>query len=162
MKILRLATVPMSLAAVLALALTGCSDPETATPKTANEQEDAQFQKYVECLQEQGIKASYTQDGQGKGTFDVDSGPNDPKFKAAQQACAEFVPTELKKDASPAELDALVKVATCMRKQGVKVEDPTVEDPALHISGSVDDSAKTEGIRAACEQEVRGGASPSN
>jgi hypothetical protein len=161
MNIPRLATASFSMAAVLALALTGCSSPDNETPKTANEQEDAQFQKYVQCLQDKGIKASYTQDAQGKGNFDVDSGPNDPKFKAAQQACAEFVPTDLKKDVSPTELDAMIKVAACMRKQGVTVEDPTAEDPALHISGSVDDSAKTEGIKAACEKEVQG-ASPSS
>lgn len=149
------------MAAVLALSLTGCDKADNETPVTANEAEDAQFQKYVECLQKQGIKASYTQDAQGKGNFDVDSGPNDPKFKAAQQTCAEYVPTELKKTASPAELDALIKVATCMRKQGIKVEDPTIEDPALHISGSEEEGKKAEAIKASCEKEVQG-ASPSS
>lgn len=94
------------MAAVLALSLTGCSaaDRETQTPAT--DQEEAQFLKYVECLQKQGIKASYSQDSQGQGHFDADTWPDDPKFKAAQQACAEHVPQEMKKTASPAELDA--------------------------------------------------------
>jgi uncharacterized protein involved in copper resistance len=157
MKILRLATASMT--AVLALSLIGCSDPaDTTTPA---DKEDAQFQKYVDCLQKNGIKASYTQDGQGKGHFDADAGPNDPKFKAAQQACAQYAPQEFKKTVSPSELDALVKVAACMRKQGISVVDPTVDDPALHVSGSEDESKKAEGIKATCEKEGQG-ASPSS
>lgn len=48
-----------------------------------------------------------------------------------------------------------------MRKQGIAVEDPTVDDPALHVSGSEGDSKKADGIKASCETEVQG-TSPSS
>ncbi|MBF9130383.1 hypothetical protein I0C86_15660 [Plantactinospora sp. S1510] len=152
MKISRLAKA--SMVAVAALSLLGCSAADNETPKTDQEQEDAQFLKYVKCLQDNGVEASYSQGSDGRGHFDVDSGPGDPKFKAARQACAEYVPQEMKKTASPSELDALIKVAACMRKQGIAVEDPTIDDPALHIGGAEGDSRKIEEIRASCQKET--------
>lgn len=151
-----LRSITASTAAVLALALTGCSAPNPQSQTDPQDEEEAQFVVYVECLQEQGVDASYTQDAEGQGHFDVDAVPDDPKFVAAQRACAEHVPQEMKKTLTAAELDALIEVAACMRKQGVDVEDPTVDEPGLRIRGSEEDSAKADEIRAACEKEVEG------
>jgi hypothetical protein len=42
-----------------------------------------------------------------------------------------------------------------MRKQGIDVEDPTADDPALHISGTEGDSEKAEKVKATCETEIK-------
>lgn len=157
MRILPLAFAPV--AAVLAISLTGCSTADKKTPVTS--QDDTPYTDYVNCLQKHGVKASFTRDAQGQAHLDADTGPKDPTFVAAQQACVQYAPSAMTKTASPAELDTLVKVAACLRKQGITVKDPTADDPALHLSGDQAGSAKAEQIKAACEKEVQG-ASPSS
>jgi hypothetical protein len=102
------------MAAVLAVTLTGCGSSNKTT--RANDQDDEQYLQYTQCLQKQGIKASYSRDSQGRYHFDADTGPNDPKFIAAKKACTSYVPQRMKQSASPEELDKLVKIADCMRK----------------------------------------------
>jgi hypothetical protein len=157
MKTLRL--VVAATAAALALGLTACGpDANKATPAAGSD--DDQYLKYTQCLQKQGIEASYSKDAQGRYHFEADAGPKDPEFVAARKACAALLPDRMRESASPAELDQMVRIADCMRKQGLQVENPTVDDPSIKMGGSVDDSQKAEAIKAACEKEVKG-ASPS-
>jgi hypothetical protein len=114
--------------AVLALALTGCG---TGSPKvssssgnsrtSADEQQKDQELKYVECLRKNGMKIADPVDGR----YDLDnSDSKDPKSKAALAACAQYAPSQERDEFSAEEQDAMVKMAQCMRKHGIKVQDP--------------------------------------
>jgi hypothetical protein len=139
------------MAALLAL-VAACSTPDK--PATAKKPEDEQLIKYVQCLQQHGVHATVSLDPDGDSHLDVDTGPNDPAFVAGRQACKAVAPADMTKSLSPAEFDRLVKIADCMRKQGLDVKDPTADDPGLRMAGSVDDTEKARKIQQECEKTV--------
>jgi hypothetical protein len=145
-------------AAVLTLALSGCaSDDGKATNASAGGPAGSgpsgaadpfsKVIKYAECLQKQGLKVKI-KPGDGY------SLPRnyDPKVKAAAEAaCRSVAPPGMYDKPSAEELDKMVKVAHCLRDQGVKVKDPTEDNPHLQIDHA---PANLRQLTDACEKKV--------
>jgi biotin operon repressor len=144
-------------AAVLTLALSGCaSDDGKATNASAGGPASSgpsgaadpfsKVIKYAECLQKHGLKVKI-KPGDGYSLHD-----SDPKVKAAAEAaCRSVAPPGMYDKPSAAELDKAVKVAHCLRDQGIKVEDPTEDHPQLRIAHP---PANLRQLTDACEKKV--------
>jgi hypothetical protein len=150
-----------SVAAALTIALTGCSKDETPSAGGAGVSDTSggaaptgdadpftKVVKYAECLQKQGLKVKIRPD-------DGYSLPKnyDPKVKeAAEAACRNEAPPGMYDKPSAEELDRYVKVAQCLRDQGIKVKDPTADRPQLEIDQQA--PANLRQLQDACEKKV--------
>jgi hypothetical protein len=88
-------------------------------------------------------------------------GPNDPKFKAAEQACRQYQPDGGQPGRpSPQEEQAALAFARCMRQHGINMPDPKITadgiDEQLPRGLSKDDPRLRAAWRA-CEQRGGGG-----
>jgi hypothetical protein len=123
----------------LAAGVGGCgADGGAGRAGRARELRDAGL-KFARCMRENGIDMP---DPQASGTGGPGEGedtlghidPSDPGFKQAEQACSKYLqgglgvqPTKdgLKKPGDDPEAEAaLLKVARCMREQGIDFPDP--------------------------------------
>jgi hypothetical protein len=151
-----------SVAAALTLALSGCSSNDTPAGASGDQPEGApsgmadpfsKVVKYAECLQDQGLKVKINP-GDGF-TMPKDTDPK--KREAAEAACRNVAPPGMYAKPSAEELDKYVKVAKCLRDQGIKVTDPTEERPQLQIDQLPPDNLKQ--LQEDCEAKVGGGGS---
>jgi hypothetical protein len=115
------------------LLLTGCTgdppgDPGD-TPPSGGADPFTKVVTYVECLQRQGLPVKLNP-GDGY-TMPKDTDP--AAIEAAEAACRSVAPPGMYAKPSAEELDRCIKVARCLRDQGVEVADPTMEDPQLRI-----------------------------
>jgi hypothetical protein len=116
-----------------ALALGACggsNDPATST--SAQDKAFAGALKFAQCMRDHGIDMPDPQRaGSGgikltgpKGAFN----PNDPKMKAAQQACQKYMKQGGGQTVDPARRarlqEAALKFARCMRSHGINMPDP--------------------------------------
>jgi hypothetical protein len=128
---LRPALTLAAVAATLALgACGGSNDPASSTSPQDKAFEGAL--KFSQCMREHGINMPDPQRvGSGgiklagpKGAFN----PNDPKMKAAQQACQKYMEQGGGQTMDPARRarlqEAALKFARCMRSHGIDVPDP--------------------------------------
>jgi hypothetical protein len=130
MKTFSVATAAATATALLALALTGCgitgspranSTSSAARSGTDSAQKDQEL-KYVQCLRKNGMKIADPVNGR----YDIDNSESkDPKSQAAVKACAQYAPSTQNDKISAKELDGLMKMAQCLRRHGIKVQDPT-------------------------------------
>src|SRR5262245_35985724 len=161
MKTLSMATA--FVAAALAFSLSGCGSHHTAASNPATSSstssENDLTVKLAHCLRQHGIDASTSVDSEGEVKLELgkDVHGGDPKFQAAQRACAQYSPQNNGDKMSAADLDRLVKVAACMRKNGVNVQDPTVAQPGLKIEARNLPQSKVEQVRGMCQKQVPGG-----
>jgi hypothetical protein len=64
-------------------------------------------------------------------------GPNDPKFKAAAQACNKYLPNGGQPPKpNPQEQQQLLAFARCMRQHGINVPDPGANGGGIEVKGS--------------------------
>lgn len=119
-----------ALGATLALGACGSSDD----PGSASSPQDKAFEgalKFSKCMRDHGIDMP---DPQRVGTGGIKLtargklNPNDPKMKAAQEACQKYMKVGGGQTMDPARRawlqEAALKYARCMRQHGVDMPDP--------------------------------------
>jgi hypothetical protein len=133
------------------LLLTGCTgdppgDPGD-TPPSGGADPFTKVVTYVECLQKQGLPVKLNP-GDG---YTMPKGTDPAAIEAAEAACRSVAPPGMYAQPSTEELDRYVKVARCLRAQGVEVADPTMEDPQLRIENP---PANLRELQEACEESI--------
>jgi hypothetical protein len=107
------------------------SDKPTATTTASNSKDPRQAAlEFARCMRQHGIDMPDPQFSGNKITQSIRGGPgkmgpDDPKFKAAQQACQKYAPDggQLTKP-NPQQQQQLLQFARCMRQHGIDVPDP--------------------------------------
>lgn len=126
------------------------SNPATSSgePKKGGFEFD-DLRKYTKCLRDHGLDVPDPDPNGGRIKLAPDN-PDDPKAKAALEACKSLVP----EGGSPPPMDAAEqdkwhKKAQCMRDHGVHMDDPQ-PDKSLQIGGPGDDPAKVAAAAKEC------------
>jgi hypothetical protein len=112
--------------------LSGANKPTTTTSAGPANKGDAQNAalEFARCMRQHGIdmpdpKISGNRITQEFKASPGSKGPDDPKFKAAQQACNKYLPSGGQPPKlNPQERQQLVAFARCMREHGIDVPDP--------------------------------------
>jgi hypothetical protein len=142
----------------------GGSGSATSTTRAAGGDDMQRALNYTRCMRQQGIDMPDPQfDANGRMAMQLPSGagPDDPKFKAAAEACKQYLPNGGEPEKPDPQLQQqMVAWARCMRQHGVNIPDPK---PGGGIdvgpaAGAKPDSAKFRAAEEACKQyEPRGG-----
>jgi hypothetical protein len=118
---------------------------------------------YARCLRQHGIDMpDPTFDAQGHMAMQMPSGvgPDDPKFKAADQACQQYAPSGEPEKADPQLQQQMLAYARCMRQHGVNIPDPRPGE-GIGIDGDKGvnpEDPKFKAADQACQQyQPRGG-----
>lgn len=141
-------------AVALGLALSGCAattgEPDSPgdTPPSGVADPFTKVVAYAECLREQGLPVKINP-GDG---YTMPKGTDPAKIEAAEAACRNVAPPGMYQKPSAEELDRYVKVAQCLRDQGIKVSDPTMERPQLQIDQQAPPNLKD--LQEACEEKA--------
>jgi len=141
----------LALAAVATFALSACS--ESKPPVSA--EDTAKMKAYADCMRPFGFTIPVPGEGEPAGglfTFN----PSDPKALAAKSACARLEPeAHAQGRMDPAEEERVLKLAQCLRSEGIKAEDPgpgemtvTLEDGVPYTQQQLVDAYTT------CSQQV--------
>jgi hypothetical protein len=119
---------------------------------------------YARCMRQHGINVPDPKvDAAGRVAQQMpsDIGPEDPKFKAANQACKQYLPN----GGAPEKVDPQIQqhmlaYARCMRQHGINIPDPTPGE-GIDVDGSNGvnpEDPKFKAADQACEQHMpRGG-----
>jgi hypothetical protein len=153
-----------SVAAVFTLSLTGCASDDgkptgesvdTPAGSGPSGQGDpfAKVIKYAECLKKEGLQVKINP-GDG---FTMPENTDPKKREAAEAACRNVAPPGMYAKPSAEELDRYVKVAQCLRDQGIKVTDPTEDRPQLQIDQQAPANLKQ--LQEECEEKFKSGGS---
>jgi hypothetical protein len=109
--------------------LNGSKQPTATTSASSKDFKQAAL-AYARCMRQHGIDMPDPQFNGNKVTQQLkrapgSKGPDDPKFKAAQQACQKYMPNggQLTKP-NPQQQQQLLAFARCMRQHGINVPDP--------------------------------------
>jgi hypothetical protein len=129
----------LSLTAAALIAVTvglaGCGGSGQAQPQRPSKDDYDRALKYAQCMQKYGVEVPVPDpDGGapagGERTFD----PNDPKLAAARAACSKLAPAAHAEGKPPKELaDHALKMAECLREQGINAKDPKPGENNLGI-----------------------------
>jgi hypothetical protein len=88
--------------------------------------------------------------------------PDDPKFKAAQEACKQYTPNGGQPPKlSPQQQQQMVAFARCMRQQGIDMPDPE-PGGGFDLRGVDSDTPKFEAAEQACQKYTPNGAKQSS
>ncbi|MFI0371281.1 hypothetical protein ACH35V_25740 [Actinomadura sp. 1N219] len=142
-----------ALAAAAALGLAGCGGGESSDGGGNTKKSQAEIdreQKFVQCLKQHGIEI-------GSDPNDTHVIGEDPKFDAAQAACAKYAPINEAKneDITSADEDRALKRAECLRRHGVNAKDPKPGTANITIDeGAGDTPQKLVAAYTACNKEV--------
>ena len=165
---------PLALALVLAacagggegdgVASLGGSAQPTATTNGGGSSDPTQAAlQFAKCMRQHGIDMPDPKvDSEGRMSITINGGrgklgPDDPKFKEAQQACQKYLPNGGKPAKPSAEqLQKALQFARCMRQHGIDVPDPGA-DGGIQIRGSGPDDPKFKAAQQACQQFEPGG-----
>jgi hypothetical protein len=177
---IRMGLVPGLLLA-LALAIAACSgsggggdkgngvaslDGGKATPTTragAGGNDRQKALAYARCLRQHGINMpDPTFDAQGRMAMRMPAGvgPDDPKFKAADQACKQYAPSGSPEKVDPQLQQQMLAYARCMRQHGINIPDPKPGE-GIGVDGDAGvnpDSPKFKAADQACQQYAPKGA----
>jgi hypothetical protein len=112
--------------------LSGANKPTTTTSAGPAGKQDAEKAalEFARCMRQHGIdmpdpKISGNRIAQEFKASPGSKGPDDPGFKAAQQACNKYLPNGGQPPKlNPQERQQLVAFARCMREHGIDVPDP--------------------------------------
>jgi hypothetical protein len=146
-------TAAASAAAVILLLLSACSSAgTTAQPATGGQASAEQsVVKYAQCMRENGINIP---DPGSSGALEMPEGydRNDPKTKAAEQACSQYLPTLSDADRKAFDAESLA-FTRCLRESGIDIADPI--DGAVSIPMS-DEDALTKAMDACANTAGQG------
>jgi hypothetical protein len=156
----------LTLAAIAgaALALGACGDgKDDNSPRDARDKAFDGALKFARCMRDHGIAMpDPTRSGGGivqkiGGPGRKDGGPDSPKMKAADTACAKYRELGGGQAPDPAQMakqrDAFVAYARCMRGKGIEMPDPKVSGNGIQMSlgrGIRPDSATFKAADEAC------------
>jgi hypothetical protein len=139
------------------------SDKPTATTSASGSKDFKQAAlEFARCMRQHGIDMpdpkfngnGITQElraGPGQ------KGPDDPKFKAAQQACQHYLPNggQAPKP-NPQEQAQMLQFARCMRQHGINVPDPNPNGGGIEVKGGPGtvkpDDPKFKAAQQACQK----------
>jgi hypothetical protein len=149
--------------------LSGANKPTTTTSAGPASKQDAQQAAlaFARCMRQHGIDMPDPQMSGNRITQEFrggpgSKGPDDPAFKAAQQACNKYMPN----GGQPPKLDPqqqqqLVQFARCMRQHGIDMPDPDPNGGGIVVKRSArngrnapepEDDAKFKAAQQACQQ----------
>ena len=116
---------------------------------------------YAKCMRQHGINMADPKLSAGDRVGSLlpeGVSPDDPKFKAAQQACQQYLPNGGQPPkVSPQQQQQMLAFARCMRQQGIDMPDPT-PGGGLDMRGVDSDTPKFQAAQQACQQyEPNGG-----
>jgi hypothetical protein len=116
------------------------SDRPTATTGPGNSGKDfkQQMLAYARCLRQHGIDIPDPKfDANGHMAMQLPSGvgPDDPKFKAAEQACKQYAPSGAPEQVDPQAQQQMLAYARCMRQHGIDIPDPKPGE-GINVDGS--------------------------
>jgi hypothetical protein len=166
---IRMGLVP-GLLLVLALAVAGCGgggdgrsggvaslggDQATATTKPGGGDSTQADLAYARCMRQHGINLPDPKvDTSGRTEWQLPPGvgPEDPKFKAAQQACKRYRPNGGQAQRpSRQQQQEMLAFARCMRQHGINFPDPK-PDGGVDMRGIDIDDPKFKAAERACPQ----------
>jgi hypothetical protein len=175
----RMGLVP-GLLLVLALAVAGCGgggdgrsggvaslggDQATSTTSPGGGKDSQQAAlAYARCMRQHGIDLpdpKFDAKGRMAQQMPTGVGPDDPKFKAANQACKRYLPDGgAPPKVNPQAQQQMVAYARCMRQHGVDIPDPK-PGGGIDVDGSKGvnpDDPKFKAAERACRQyQPKGG-----
>jgi hypothetical protein len=121
---------------------------------------------FARCMRQHGLPNMPDPQLMGDGIaqrFPRGVGPNDPKVKAAQQACRQYLPNggQVQRP-SPQEQQEALAFARCMRQHGINMSDPQVTAEGVLLDeqlprGLRKDDPRLRAAQRACEQRGGGG-----
>jgi hypothetical protein len=132
-----------------ALTLAGCGSNGTPEAEPSTNAADMGV-KFAQCMREHGVDMEDPVDG--KIMIKTTKG-NQAKTEAAQQACKQFAPQREGNANDPEARDRELKMAACLRKNGVDVKDPQ-PGQGIRITGGPGDAGKLEKAQKACDKEL--------
>jgi hypothetical protein len=111
--------------------LSGSSKPTATTSASSSKDFKQAALEFARCMRQHGIDMpdpKFTGNGgvtQSLKAGPGGKGPDDPKFKAAQQACQKYMPNGgTAKKPNPQEQQQMLAFARCMRQHGIDMPDP--------------------------------------
>jgi hypothetical protein len=141
---------------VLTLTIAACSQGG-GKAQTADRQDAAR--QYAQCMRDNGVPdfPDPDPDGQFRGTSHDQQ--NDPKFRAASDACSSLAPGgEHENTGDPAFVNQMRKYAQCMRDNGVPdFPDPDANGQFRGSSHEQQNDPKFRAASEACRRELPGG-----
>jgi hypothetical protein len=123
--------------------LSGANKATTTTTAPLSKQDAKQAAlDFARCMRQHGIDMPDPKFNGNQVTQDFSSGPgskvgpDDPKFKAAQQACQQYQPSggQLTKP-NPQQQQQMLQFARCMRQHGINVPDPNPNGGGIVVKG---------------------------
>jgi hypothetical protein len=121
---------------------------------------------FARCMRQHGLPNMPDPQLMGDGIaqrFPRGAGPNDPKVKAAQQACKQHLPNggQVQRP-SPQEQQEALAFARCMRQHGINMPDPQITAEGVLLdeqlpTGMRKDDPRLKSAERACEQRGGGG-----
>jgi hypothetical protein len=114
---------------------------------------------YARCMRQHGIDApDPTFDAAGHMGMQLPSGvgPDDPKFKAAEQACKQYAPSAEPEKVDPQVQQQMLAFARCMRQHGINIADPKPGE-GINADGAAGVNPNSPEFKAAdqaCQQYV--------
>jgi hypothetical protein len=123
-----------ALALVAALSLSACGGGQDPAPPAA---ETEKMKQYAACMQEYGIDIPLPDEGEpAGGLFTMNTA--DPKTLAGRTACARLAPAaHAQGKPDPAEEDRALKLAECLRMEGIKAKDPASGSTDVDLADGV-------------------------
>lgn len=162
-------------AGLLGVLLVGCAGGDGGAPKVATVSDGASGKsgtapgndrdravKYAACLREHGLDVPDPEPGVNGNAFEGAPGEPGSAQARALEACASLKPDggQLTRD-DPQAADDQLKLAQCLRANGVDVQDPRPGEPLFMPLGPGGDSAKLDAAMAKCGAPAAGqGAKP--
>jgi hypothetical protein len=142
----------------------GDSDKATSTTSPGNSGKDFKQMAlaYARCLRQHGINMPDPKfDANGHMAMQMPSGvgPDDPKFKAAEEACKQYAPPGEPEKVDPQVQQQMLAYARCMRQHGINIPDPKPGE-GIGVDGSKGvnpEDPKFKAADQACQQYAPGG-----
>jgi hypothetical protein len=139
------------------------SDKPTATTNAGGSSDPKQAAlAFARCMRQHGIDMPDPKfDANGRVTQELKggpgkNGPDDPKFKAAQQACQKLMPNGGRPTKpNPQEQQQMLQFARCMRQHGIDMPDPG-PNGGIEVNGGPNtikpDDPKFKAAQQACQK----------
>jgi hypothetical protein len=99
----------------------------TATTRAGSGDPRQRALAYARCMRQHGVNIpdpKFDANGRIAQRLPAGIGPDDPKFKAADQACKQYAPSGEPERPDPRTQQQMVAYARCMRQHGVNIPDP--------------------------------------
>ncbi|MFI1996408.1 hypothetical protein [Actinoplanes sp. NPDC020271] len=123
----------VALAVVATFALSACSDGGSGPSAEDTEK----MTQYAKCMQQYGINIPIPGEAEPPGGL-VTVSTTDPKALAARSACARLEPATNKQGKiDPAQEDRVLKLAACLRAEGIKAKDPAAGELTVTLEEGV-------------------------